>query len=170
MAELFPTVVERRWVVEPQGAPRAARSRWPRLLALLFALSLTSGIAAGLFVWWRPLAEPTWLMLSVTREDTAAPARWVAQAGDIAALEPPGNAASQRFERNDGITRREFLQMLDSLRRARTQDRLVVYLNAAADVNAQGEVLLFPLDVSPREPEAAIAVSSLLDALDACAA
>jgi hypothetical protein len=170
MAETLPAVIERRWTREERAAPqRILFSRRVRIMLILTSvLMLIAGGAAGVMAWWRPLVAPTWVVLAIARDDTTTIERGLAIAGDAHAMMEFSPSKNQNIIRTTGLTRRECEQMLAGLHLVRMNDRLCLYLTGAAGLNARGEVVFFPSDIAPNDPEDAIALADVLTDMERC--
>ncbi|HTN75474.1 MAG TPA: hypothetical protein VL096_09510, partial [Pirellulaceae bacterium] len=163
----MPAVIERRWTSEVPHPRRwrvfSLRSR--QLLILLCTLLLTSGVLAGIVAWWQPITAPIWVVLAISRPDTATTTRGLEIAGDAYAYRVALKPDHRAVLRDSGITRRECELLLSRLRSTRSQDRLCFYIAATVTVNGLGEVVLFPSDIGPTEVEAALPLVDLITAI-----
>lgn len=167
MAEILPAVIPRRWTSDIEKPQRKSLLPHRTIMLLLLAagLMLLSGTTVGILAWWRPLVRPIWIVLSIAREDAVTIPRGLALWGDSLALLNAAGRDKHSFSRQDGITRREFEQLMAAMRMVRSGDRLCVYLGAAADINGQGQVVLYPSDIGPAQRDAAIPLLDVLTAL-----
>lgn len=172
MAEVLPASIQRLWthsdVPPKQRGVLPARLR----LALTFAaITLTlAGAAAGMAAWWRPLAMPGVIVLATEPNGALGPERSLAMQFDANALVMSGDSQPRVLFDEQGLTRQELQHMLMTLRLAKTHDHVLLSLSAAAGLSSSGEVVLFTRDASPLQPDAALTLTDVLNAVEECRA
>lgn len=152
----------------PGNAPPAIRRRkW--LLAAIVGLVLITGIAIGLMFWFAPprtpLALPIWI---VAEPGSASPVPWAAQ--DRAALLESGVLGRTIDEPTANPNRDQIRLRFQALSRASRRESIVVYLAAAASVDAAGVVYILPSDPLGDHPRNRLPLADLLAAFKDCPA
>jgi hypothetical protein len=171
MAEVMPVVSARRWTTD---LPRSVKKRaFPLRVRVVMALAtlaaLLAGAAAGLGAWWRPIETPQVIVMIGTPPGALDVKRSSAMRADGAAVL---HALSQTPSTGGdcGLTRLEWERHLTMIRATRSHERLVIWVSAAASMNAKGEIVLLTGNVNPNDSENALPLRELLGELDRCTA